>query len=179
MCVQKEDTLKVIRLLSPTVHSIKFYSKILGTFRTYLVSLSPPSGLWCDWIPPSVPSIYLPGHSTHGMYIEGTLGVSSQIRTLMMGTEIVPETSVSTCNQLMRLCAQEDFTEFSRRESFKLYIIVVIPVTYSEPINVIHSLPTPCISMFLKYSYLVQIIWRCSVFKINCYRVSDKSAVWS
>jgi hypothetical protein len=31
-CVQKEGTLKVIRLVSPTVHSIKFYSKILGTF---------------------------------------------------------------------------------------------------------------------------------------------------
>jgi hypothetical protein len=40
-----------------------------------------------------------------------------------MGTEIVPETSVSTCNQLTRLCAREDFIEFSRRESFKLYIV--------------------------------------------------------
>jgi hypothetical protein len=39
----------------------------------------------------------------------------------MMGTEIVPETSVSSCNQLTRLCAREDFTEFSRRESFKLF----------------------------------------------------------
>jgi hypothetical protein len=28
-----------------------------------------------------------------------------------MGTEIVPETSVSTCNQLTRLCAREDFIE--------------------------------------------------------------------
>jgi hypothetical protein len=37
------------------------------------------------------------------------LGVSSHITTLMMGTEIVPETSVSTCNQLTRLCAREDF----------------------------------------------------------------------
>jgi hypothetical protein len=27
----------------------------------------------------------------------------------MMGTEIVPETSVSSCNQLTRLCAREDF----------------------------------------------------------------------
>jgi hypothetical protein len=30
--VQKEGTLKVIRLVSPTVHSVKFYSKIPGTF---------------------------------------------------------------------------------------------------------------------------------------------------
>jgi hypothetical protein len=34
---------------------------------------------------------------------------------------MVPETSVSTCNQLTRLCAREDFIEFSRRESFKLH----------------------------------------------------------
>jgi hypothetical protein len=40
--------------------------------------------------------------------------------TLMMGTDIVPETSVSTCNQLTRLCAREDFIEFSRRESSEL-----------------------------------------------------------
>jgi hypothetical protein len=53
--------------------------------------------------------------------MEGTLRVSSHITTLMMGTEIVPETSVSTCNQLTQLCAREDFIEFSRRESFKLY----------------------------------------------------------
>jgi hypothetical protein len=45
-------------------------------------------------------------------YIEGTLRVSSHITTLMMGTEIVPETSVSTCNQVTQLCAQEDFFEF-------------------------------------------------------------------
>jgi hypothetical protein len=37
-------------------------------------------------------------------------------------TEIVPETSVFTCNQLTRLCAREDFIEFSRRENFKLYL---------------------------------------------------------
>jgi hypothetical protein len=40
------------------------------------------------------------------------LGVSSHITTLMMGTEIVPETLVSTCNQLTWLCAREDFVEF-------------------------------------------------------------------
>jgi hypothetical protein len=40
----------------------------------------------------------------------------------MMGPEMVPEMSVSSCNQLTRLCAREDFIEFSRRESFKLYI---------------------------------------------------------
>jgi hypothetical protein len=32
MCVQKEGTLKVIRLVSPTAHSVKLYSKIPGTF---------------------------------------------------------------------------------------------------------------------------------------------------
>jgi hypothetical protein len=32
VCVQKEGTLKVIRLVSPTFHSVKFYSKIPGTF---------------------------------------------------------------------------------------------------------------------------------------------------
>jgi hypothetical protein len=37
VCVQKEGTLKLIRLVSPTVHSIKFSSKILGTFLMYLV----------------------------------------------------------------------------------------------------------------------------------------------
>jgi hypothetical protein len=39
------------------------------------------------------------------------LGVSSCFTTLMMVTEIVPETSVSTWNQLMQLCAREDFIE--------------------------------------------------------------------
>jgi transposase len=32
VCAQKEGTLKVFRLVSPTVHSIKVYSKIPGTF---------------------------------------------------------------------------------------------------------------------------------------------------
>jgi hypothetical protein len=32
-------------------------------------------------------------------------------RTLMMGTEMAPETSVSSCNQLTRLIAREDFIE--------------------------------------------------------------------
>jgi hypothetical protein len=45
---------------------------------------------------------------------------SSHMRTLMMGAEMVPETSVSSCNQLTRLCAREDFIEFSRHETFKL-----------------------------------------------------------
>jgi hypothetical protein len=39
----------------------------------------------------------------------------------MMGTEMVPETSVSSYNQLTRLIAREDFIEFSRRENFKSY----------------------------------------------------------
>jgi hypothetical protein len=37
----------------------------------------------------------------------------------MMGTEMVPETSVSSYNQLTRLIAREDFIGFSRRENFK------------------------------------------------------------
>jgi hypothetical protein len=40
----------------------------------------------------------------------------------MMGTEMVPETSV-LCNQLTRLIAPEVFT-FSRHESFTSYIFV-------------------------------------------------------
>jgi hypothetical protein len=58
--------------------------------------------------------------------VSGTVCLHHQgcdvITTLMMGTEIVPETSGSTCNQLTRLCARDDFVEFSRRESFKSYI---------------------------------------------------------
>jgi hypothetical protein len=68
---------------------------------------------------------HLPGHILYicvyiYRYIEGMLGVSSHIKILRMGTEIVPETLVSTCNQLTRLSAREDFIEFSRRESFKI-----------------------------------------------------------
>jgi hypothetical protein len=47
--------------------------------------------------------IYLPGTSAHGS--------SSHIRTLMMGTEMIPETSVSFCNQLPRLISREDINE--------------------------------------------------------------------
>jgi hypothetical protein len=36
----------------------------------------------------------------------------------MMGTEMVPETSVCSYNQLTRLIAREDFVELSRRENF-------------------------------------------------------------
>jgi hypothetical protein len=56
------------------------------------------------------------------MYTEGMFGVSSHITTLMMGTETVPETLVSTCKQLTQLFAQEDFIEFILCESFKLHI---------------------------------------------------------
>jgi hypothetical protein len=52
------------------------------------------------------------------------LRVSSHITTLMMATEIVPEMPVSTCNQLTRLCAREDFVEFIHCESFKLQKIL-------------------------------------------------------
>jgi hypothetical protein len=41
----------------------------------------------------------------------------------MMETEMVPETSVSSYTQLMRLIARGDFIEFSRRENFKSCIM--------------------------------------------------------
>jgi hypothetical protein len=37
----------------------------------------------------------------------------------MMGTYMVPETSVYSYNQLKRLTARECFMKFSRRENFK------------------------------------------------------------
>jgi hypothetical protein len=43
----------------------------------------------------------------------------------MMGTEMVPETSVSSYNQQTRLISREDFIEFSHQENFKSYVIVV------------------------------------------------------
>jgi hypothetical protein len=68
----------------------------------------------------SVPIIWVLS-TAHGQEREGTLGASSHITTLMMGTEIIPETSVSTCNQLTRLCAREDFFFQSPR---KLQIVL-------------------------------------------------------
>jgi hypothetical protein len=65
---------------------------------------------------------YLISENTVKSFRVHPLGVSSRIRTLMMGTEMIPETSVSSCNQLTQLCAREDFIEFRRHESFKLYI---------------------------------------------------------
>jgi hypothetical protein len=41
------------------------------------------------------------------------LDTPSHITTLMMGTEIVPETSVSACNQLTRLHGREDFIVYT------------------------------------------------------------------
>jgi hypothetical protein len=40
----------------------------------------------------------------------------------MMGTEMVPETSVSSFRQLTRVIAREDFIEFPLRENFKSYM---------------------------------------------------------
>jgi hypothetical protein len=39
----------------------------------------------------------------------------------MMGTKMVPETSVSSYNRLTRLIVREGFIEFGRRENFKSY----------------------------------------------------------
>jgi hypothetical protein len=50
-----------------------------------------------------------------------TFEATCHIRTLMMGTEMVPETSVSFYNQLTPLIAREYFIEFSRHEKFKSY----------------------------------------------------------
>jgi hypothetical protein len=43
----------------------------------------------------------------------------------MMGTEMVPETSVSFYNQLTQLIARDDFIELSRSENFKSYYQIV------------------------------------------------------
>jgi hypothetical protein len=43
---------------------------------------------------------------------------------LMIGTEIGPQTFV-IFNQLTQLIAREDFINISRRESFKLYVIIL------------------------------------------------------
>jgi hypothetical protein len=45
-------------------------------------------------------------------------------QTLMMGTEMVPETSV-IFNQLTWLIAREDYINFSRRETFTSYKTVM------------------------------------------------------
>jgi hypothetical protein len=42
--------------------------------------------------------------------VSGTISVPI-IRTLMKVTEMFPEMSVSSCNQLTPLCAREDFIE--------------------------------------------------------------------
>jgi hypothetical protein len=47
-------------------------------------------------------------------------GKTEKLFCLRMGTELVPETLYS--NELMRLCAREDYIESCRRESFKTYI---------------------------------------------------------
>jgi hypothetical protein len=52
-------------------------------------------------------------------WLQQETDVSGTISVPMMGTEII-----SSCNQLAQLCAREDFIEFSRCESFKLYNVV-------------------------------------------------------
>jgi hypothetical protein len=52
--------------------------------------------------------------------VMGTISVPT-IRVLMMGTDMVPETSDSSCNQLTRLCAQEDFIELVIHYYLKYY----------------------------------------------------------
>jgi hypothetical protein len=42
----------------------------------------------------------------------------------MMGTERVPETSVSTCSHLTRLCAQEDFIELHNDMNIQVQMYV-------------------------------------------------------
>jgi hypothetical protein len=59
--------------------------------------------------------------------VSGTISVPI-ITTLMMGTGC--RWLVSTCNQLTRLCAREDFIEFSRCESFKLYFVFILCSSY-------------------------------------------------
>jgi hypothetical protein len=52
--------------------------------------------------------------------VSGTISVS--ITAVLMGTDMVPETSV-IFNQLTRLVAREDFINVSRLESFRSYVI--------------------------------------------------------
>jgi hypothetical protein len=53
--------------------------------------------------------------------------VVPETSVLMMGTEMVPETSVSSYNQLSRLIAREEFIAFSRHENLKSFILLLVP----------------------------------------------------
>jgi hypothetical protein len=79
-----------------------------------------------------------------GRCIQETYEVSSHIRTLMMGTEMVPETSVSSYNKLTRLNSREDCIKFSRRENIKSYNALNIGKTF-------HQLRSVCSSNLTKY----------------------------
>jgi hypothetical protein len=57
----------------------------------------------------------------------------------MMGTEMVPETSV-ICNQLTLLRAREDFINFSGRESFRSLLKLIKIYAF--------SIDTPCFRYF-------------------------------
>jgi hypothetical protein len=84
-------------------------------------------------------------------YIQEKFEASSHIRTLMMGTEMVPETSVSSYNQLMQLIAREDFIEFSRCKNFKSYRSSYVFVT----------LIALTVALILKHHTVKTCTWHC------------------
>jgi hypothetical protein len=73
-------------------------------------------------------------------------------QTLMIGTEIVPETSV-IFNQLTRLITREDFINFGRCENLRLYSKLYFAhikmfYTYSAVVFIVHA-----INIRLKFQY--------------------------
>jgi hypothetical protein len=76
-----------------------------------------------------------------------------------MGTEMVPETLVSSWNQLTRLIAREDFIEFSRREDFESYMTYFTPklcgvVTHKATLDIF----TAVRNSSLKLSYVLYFV---------------------
>jgi hypothetical protein len=59
----------------------------------------------------TISCVSCPGPVVLGRYIQEMFEVSSHVKILMMGMEIVLETSVSSFHQLMLLIAREDFME--------------------------------------------------------------------
>jgi hypothetical protein len=66
----------------------------------------------------------LPGPQLSGLFYLNKIFSGTQPRQLVAGR-----------NQLTRLCAREDFIEFSRRESFKLYILFYLTTLWTQRFN--------------------------------------------
>jgi hypothetical protein len=61
----------------------------------------------------------------------------------MLGTEMVPEMSVSSYNQLTRLIVREDFIEFSRCGNFKPYFSYDFRSNRHQSLSHLFCLPQP------------------------------------